>query len=243
MKHLLRPGLSCALLAFTAALASAQVIISDSFDSIATTNSLWSKNLEEIPANGEIPFLEQSESSGALDFGFRATIFSQVDLPADHQGSISFNLAGSELLSVGLRGSSVRAAGGYGAFYGLVLEFHQYSGVLRVMDYDAGGGNSVLGSYDFSFSPVTDYSFTWALTGSDLSVTHVGGDTFDFSGMTSGAGSRIFINNSQDGYLSARLYDVSVSAIPEPSTYAALAGLIAGVLALYVRRRRPPAVV
>jgi hypothetical protein len=48
----------------------------------------------------------------------------------------------------------------------------------------------------------------------------------DLSGVYSSAGGAIGITN------------VSFSAVPEPSTYAALAGIAALGLALYARRRR-----
>ena len=227
--------------ALAASFASAQEIISDTFTDALATDSLWSKNLAVVPDTGRTPGLSEDTTAGTLTFDYRATIFSNVNLPSNHQGSISFEFepAGSELLSVGLRGSSVRDSGRYGAFYGVVLEFHQYLNQLRVMDYSATGAATQLGAYSFDFVSGGTYSFNWKLAGSELSVSEVGGSTFDFTGVTAGAGNKLFINNSQDG-AGLVLYDVSVSAIPEPATYAAVVGVFAAVAVVYARRRQHP---
>lgn len=237
----LRRILVLALLGFAASAASAQsVLFSDTFDNQATTNSLWSKNVAFIPASG-VPSLQQDTSDGgSLIFNKRPTIFTS-NLPSDYQGSISFGFASSnDVLSVGLRGSSTRDSGPYGAFYGVVLEFHSYLQQMRVVDFTSTGSATVLGSYSVGFDPDITYNFSWALSGTNLTVTQDGGSSYSFSGLGAGAGNTFFLNNSQSeyGFTLNSVSATSASAVPEPSTYAAFAGLAVGLVVLGQRSRQ-----
>lgn len=143
-----------------------------------------------------------------------------IDLDKDAQADFIVNLSGFQLYSTGLSGFQISTSGGYVALHGSdvtvdsSLSFEDVASINTGNWIATGGG---LIAYRFQYEETLAYGWAQVVVGG--SDAHITEWAFETSSAPILTGS-------------------TVSTVPEPSTYAALAGLGSLAIAAVYRRRR-----
>ena len=256
-------GLMAALLAMTSAKLSAQAFVgSDNFDS--GSNAAWGFSYRLSGTNGTLNFTNQrleftSATNGTGNYflgwdgdtttpgasPFRTSASYTSSWVANITVADTFVTGASEFASIGLQvrdggsnysalmlqnvaGSYLVRAEGTGATFANTSATGSNTNVSLRLAWDA--GTHVLSSY-YSFDSGASYSLLKTFTpDSQWSAAPSGGFNFELFGNASGATAISAGSMYADNF--------SVSAVPEPSTYAAIAGASMLGIAIWKRRRR-----
>ncbi len=220
-----------ALAACTASVASAsQVLLHDDFDGATVDASKWTIMNPVIGSS-------VTQSGGELTTIKRGTLATVANFSAPYAISGSFTSNSfDELFTVTLR-SDLSEAPTFSGRQGVSVTFGDANNTLSLYAIDGDGVfTSLAADVPFSFSTGVSYAFEITDDGQNVAVSINGIERISGSTDLALGGKVAFYSREWSGTSSSMDSVTITSAIPEPASFAALAGL--GVLGLAAARRR-----
>jgi len=214
-----------ALLALPCAL-SASTLVDDQFNDNAIDTSIWSTS---TPGTYSV----LTESGGYLTTTGRGTIVTTASITGTYSINLSFSLLDAdEIFTVSLR-SNGSTAGSYYELYGVHVLFS--SSTISIVNYDNSGANTIA-TVNYTLTSGSYYSFTIVDTEDKISVL-LNGTTIVYADTIVDMGNYVGFYSRENASSSATSIDyITITSVPEPSSYALVSGL--GVLGFLALRRR-----
>jgi hypothetical protein len=186
-----------------------------------------------------------SQAGGLATLTNRGTLLSQSSFANDITISGTFTLnAGSvggynEAFQIVARSDGNIPAGNVWAER-TGIHFYVTTDQIDILKYNADGTDANLIQTFYTFNVGQAYDFVASLNGSALSFSITGGPTLTATDGYS-AGGLVALYGREANNVSTSLDSITISSIPEPSTYAAILGMLALVGVTIQRRRQKSA--
>ncbi len=210
-----------------------QTLLTDSFTGGTVDSTKWQTLL---PFGGS----SVTQSGGTVTLTERGTLLTQASFSGSIiiSGSFTMNDHFEHFKVAARTDGSIPAGNGFAERTGIVFAFSNDGDQISIQQFSANGSTSILAVTSYSMTTGQSYDFTATLTGTSLALSVNGVALLSATDSTS-TGNQIALFSRSGFGTSTSVDSISVSAIPEPSTYAAVSGIM--VLAAGIWRRRKTA--
>lgn len=229
-------GILC-LLSANSVFAS-EILFQDNFAGTQINTNLWTVTLNNLNAGNS----SVVQSNGMVILTDRGTITAVQGFtsPISISGSFQFLQHDQEVLTLVTRSTGGPTPNIYGEQLGLALGFYKH-GVVQFMSITETDHHTIAGTNYGAFEFNQWYNFVFEDNGTNASVTLESFPTFSTEvDPALGSGDKLSIyDNGQfnpDGTKSTAIGPITVSTVPEPSTYALL--LLSGAGSFWLLKRR-----
>ncbi len=206
---------------------SAQVLLTDDFSGGSIDSGKWSV----ILPGGSSSVVQ---SGGVLTTTARGILGSVTDFSAPYSISGSFTMLNSlEHFNIVFR-SDLSGADSFER-RGLFVSFSNEGDVISIQRYNNAGDTSILGQKSYFLTTGQSYSFSIIDDGLNVALS-VNGSS-ELSGSSSySTGNKIGFYSREFSSTATSLDSVTVTAVPEPATYAAILGFVTLGFVIFKRR-------
>ena len=225
-------SLLTAFVASSAFATSGTILVNDTFSGTSLDTSEW-QTIAPFSGSGV------SVSGGSAISTRRGILATKDEITAPYTISGSFRIPSSNgMFSVSLR-SNLDTEPNFSGVSGIVVSFVNEFDSVQIHTLTAAGSTTTLvPNFSYAFDSSSSYSFAINDDGANLSLAINGTTMANFSS-TFATGTHVAFYSREYSGSTAALESVTIttSAVPEPSSFAALAGL-AGLGLAATRRRR-----
>jgi len=223
-----------ALLGLCLASLNGQTYLSETFSGGTVNSSNWQTLL---------PFGSSSvsQSGGFVTLTDRGTLLSQSTFSGAVSISGTFTLNSDlEHFKIAARtDGSIPSGNSFAERTGIIFAFSNDGDQISIQQFSANGSTSILALASYNLVAGQSYNFTATLISSLLTLSVDGVTQLSATDSTS-TGNQIALFSRSGFGASTSVDSISVSAIPEPSTYAAIAGSLVFGLVIWRRKRSAP---
>ncbi len=211
---------------------SAQVVLTDDFSSPSVDSLKW---IVATPVGGS----SVNQSGGFVTLTERGTLISQNSFSGDIQisGSFTMNQNLEHFKIVARTDGSIPSGNSFAERNGIIFAFSNDGDQISIQRIDSNNNHTNLAVKSYALQSGQTYSFSASLIGTSIGFTVNGVEELTaISDYSSGGKIALF---SRSGFgTSSTLDEISVSAIPEPASFAVLVGFGALGLSGLKRRRK-----
>lgn len=209
-----------------------QVLLSDDFAGGTLNSSLWSTVLPVFNSS-------LTQSGGVVTTVNRGILATQADFAAPYVITGSFTMLESyEHFNIGLR-TDLSSDGLLSSYErkGILVSFSNDDEKVSIQRFNTSTDWEILSSASYALTTGQTYSFRITDTGTSITLAVDGVDAISANSMYSTGEHIVFY--SREAGSGTQIDAVTISAIPEPSSYAALVAASGLLCALVARHRRP----